>query len=69
VPFAVQIGLVSGLLEFIPYLGGIVGLVLSLLSAATIGPTTMLLVVAIEAVIGGFPAKNVGGPRMAGGRA
>ena len=52
VPFAVQIGLVSGLLEFIPYLGGIVGLVLSLLSAATIGPTTMLLVVGIEAVIG-----------------
>lgn len=52
IPFAVQIGLISGLLEFIPYLGGIVGLVLSVLSAATVSPTTVLLVVAIEAVIG-----------------
>lgn len=52
IPFAVQIGLVSGLFEFIPYLGGIVGLVLSVLSAATVSPTTVLLVLAIEAVIG-----------------
>lgn len=53
VPFAVQIGLVSGLLEFIPYLGGLVGMVLSVLAAATVSPTTVLLVLAIEAVIGG----------------
>jgi phosphoribosylaminoimidazole-succinocarboxamide synthase len=52
VPYAVQIGVVSGLLEFIPYLGGLVGMVLSVLSAATVGPTTVVLVLAIEAVIG-----------------
>lgn len=52
VPFAIQIGVTSGLLEFIPYLGGIVGLVLSALAAATVSPLTVLLVVAIEAVIG-----------------
>lgn len=52
VPFALQIGVVSGLLEFIPYLGGIVGMVLSVASAATVGLTTVLLVVAIEIVIG-----------------
>ncbi|GAB4438156.1 MAG: hypothetical protein OHK0015_31510 [Chloroflexi bacterium OHK40] len=52
VPFALQIGVVSGLLEFIPYLGGLVGLVLSTVAAATVGPTTVLLVVLIEAVIG-----------------
>lgn len=52
VPFALQIGVISGLLEFIPYLGGIVGMVLSIAAAATVGPTTVLLVLAIEAVIG-----------------
>jgi predicted PurR-regulated permease PerM len=52
IPFAVQIGLVSGLFEFIPYLGGIVGLVLSVLSAATVSPTAVLLILGIEAIIG-----------------
>lgn len=52
VPFAVQIGLVSGLLEFIPYLGGLVGMVLSVLAAATVSPTTVVLVLLVEAVIG-----------------
>lgn len=52
VPFGVQIGLVSGLLEFIPYLGGLVGMVLSILAAATISPMTVVLVLAVEAVIG-----------------
>ncbi|HMQ30322.1 MAG TPA: AI-2E family transporter [Chloroflexaceae bacterium] len=52
VPYAVQIGVVSGLLEFIPYLGGIVGLTLSVLAAATVSPTTVVMVVVIETVIG-----------------
>ncbi|NTU85586.1 MAG: AI-2E family transporter, partial [Chloroflexales bacterium] len=53
VPYALQIGVVSGLLEFIPYLGGLVGMVLSIVAAATVSPTTVLLVLAVEAVIGG----------------
>lgn len=52
VPFALQIGLVSGLLEFIPYLGGLVGMVLSVLAASTVSPMTVVWVLLIEAVIG-----------------
>lgn len=52
VPYAVQIGVISGLLEFIPYMGGLVGLTLSALAAATVGPTTVALVVALETAIG-----------------
>lgn len=52
VPYGVQIGVVAGLLEFIPYLGGLVGMVLSVAAAATVSPTTALLVWAFQAVIG-----------------
>lgn len=52
VPFGVQIGVVAGLLEFIPYLSGLVGMVLSVTAAATVSPTTALLVWACQAVIG-----------------
>lgn len=52
IPFAVQIGVISGLLEFIPYLGGIVGLVLALLSAATVSPTAVLMIVVLEGIVG-----------------
>lgn len=51
-PFAIQIGVVSGLLEFIPYLGGIVGLVLSVLSASTVSLTAVLFVLVVETIIG-----------------
>ncbi|NTU82056.1 MAG: hypothetical protein HGA45_22200 [Chloroflexales bacterium] len=33
VPYGVQIGVVAGLLEFIPYLGGLVGMVLTVTAA------------------------------------
>ncbi|NTU84252.1 MAG: AI-2E family transporter [Chloroflexales bacterium] len=52
VPFGVQIGVVAGLLEFIPYLGGLVGMVLSVTAAATVSPTTALLVWICQAAIG-----------------
>lgn len=58
-PFAVQIGVVSGLLEFIPYLGGLVGMVLSIVAAATVSPTAVLIVLAIEAVIGAVAVSFV----------
>jgi len=56
VPYAWTIGTIAGLLEFIPYLGGLVGMLLSVLAAATVGPTTVILVLLVQAVIGGFGA-------------
>lgn len=52
VPYGLQIGVVAGLLEFIPFLGGLVGMVLSVTAAATVSPTTALIVWALQAVIG-----------------
>ncbi len=52
IPFAIQIGVISGLLEFIPYLGGLVGMVLSIASAATVSPTAVLLILLIDGTIG-----------------
>jgi predicted PurR-regulated permease PerM len=56
VPYAWTIGTIAGLLEFIPYLGGIVGMVLSVLVAATISPTTVVLVLVVQAALGSFCA-------------
>ncbi|PDW02176.1 AI-2E family transporter [Candidatus Viridilinea mediisalina] len=52
VPYGLPIALIAGLLEFIPYLGGIVGLVLSVAAAATISPTTAILVAICNTIIG-----------------
>lgn len=52
VPYGVPIAVVAGLLEFIPYLGGIVGLVLSVAAAATVSPATALIVAVLNAIIG-----------------
>lgn len=52
VPFATPIAIISGLLEFIPYLGGIVGLALSVLAAATVSWETVLWVVITNVIIG-----------------
>ncbi|HET9222429.1 MAG TPA: AI-2E family transporter [Roseiflexaceae bacterium] len=56
VPYAWTIGTIAGLLEFIPYLGGIVGMILSVLAAATVSPTTAILVLLVQAVLGSFVA-------------
>ncbi|MFV9504373.1 MAG: AI-2E family transporter [Oscillochloridaceae bacterium umkhey_bin13] len=52
IPFAVQIGVISGLLEFIPYLGGIVGMGLAILSAATVSTTAVIMIVVLEGIVG-----------------
>ncbi|PDV99716.1 AI-2E family transporter [Candidatus Chloroploca asiatica] len=52
VPYGVQIAVVSGLLEFIPYLGGIVGMVLGALAAATVSPTLAVLTLIVNVIIG-----------------
>jgi predicted PurR-regulated permease PerM len=52
VPYALPIAILSGLLEFIPYLGGIVGLALSVLAAATVSPATVMWVIITNTLIG-----------------
>jgi predicted PurR-regulated permease PerM len=44
VPFALTIGTVGGLFEIVPFLGGIIGLALALLSALTVNPWLALWV-------------------------
>lgn len=44
VPFALTIGLVGGVLEIVPYLGGAIALTLGLLSALATNPTLMIWV-------------------------
>jgi predicted PurR-regulated permease PerM len=56
VPYALTIGTIAGLLEFIPYLGGIIGMVLSVLAAATVSTTTVILVLLVQAGLGSFVA-------------
>ncbi len=52
VPFALPISIIAGLLEFIPYLGGIIGLALSVLAASTVGVETVIWVVITNTIIG-----------------
>jgi predicted PurR-regulated permease PerM len=51
VPFALTIGIIGGILEVIPYLGGIVALILGILSALTINPLLAIWVIAIYVVV------------------
>lgn len=52
VPYGLSIAIIAGLLEFIPYLGGIVGLVLSMLAAATVSSTTVIWIFVSNLIIG-----------------
>jgi predicted PurR-regulated permease PerM len=52
IPYAIPIAILSGLLEFIPYLGGIVGLTLSIIAASTVGPSTVIWLVVLESIVG-----------------
>ncbi|NJL03710.1 MAG: AI-2E family transporter [Chloroflexaceae bacterium] len=54
IPFALTIAVIGGVLEFIPYLGGIVGMALSVLAAlsAGMGWTTILWLVILETIVG-----------------
>lgn len=51
VPFAFTIGLVGGVLEIIPYLGGVVALGLAILSALTVYPLLALWVIIYYLVV------------------
>ncbi|MCS6880757.1 MAG: AI-2E family transporter [Oscillochloridaceae bacterium] len=52
IPFAIPIAVISGLLEFIPYLGGLVGLGLAVLAASTVSQSAVVWIVIAEAIIG-----------------
>ena len=60
IPYAVTIGVVSGLLEFIPYLGGIVGLIMTLAAALTVSPQTAIWAFILGAVVGIIGGNFVG---------
>lgn len=51
VPFALTIGIVGGLLEVIPYVGGVIALLLALVGALSVSPVTMLWVLVLYAVV------------------
>jgi predicted PurR-regulated permease PerM len=51
IPFALTIGLIGGLLELIPYVGGLVALCLALLSAASIHPFLLIWVIVIYSIV------------------
>lgn len=55
IPYAITIGVISGILEFIPYLGGLIGSILMVLSALTVDPW-----LAVWAVFWGIPVGIVG---------
>ncbi len=51
IPFALSIGIISGILELIPYLGGAVGIILAVLSALTVSPWLALWAVVAHVLI------------------
>lgn len=54
IPFGGTIAVISGVLEFIPYLGGIIGMALSIMSALTagMGYTTIIWLIVLESILG-----------------
>lgn len=51
VPFAISIGLTGGVLEIVPYLGGIVAVSLAMLSALLVSPLTALWVLILYFIV------------------
>ncbi|MFT4037821.1 MAG: AI-2E family transporter, partial [Thermomicrobiales bacterium] len=51
VPYALSLGVVAGILEVIPYLGGFITVVLAVLSAATIGVPQVIAVLILYVVL------------------
>lgn len=51
VPFAFSIGLTGGVLEIVPYLGGVVAVILAIFSALTVSPWLALWVVILYIIV------------------
>lgn len=56
VPFALTIGVTSGVLGLIPYLGSLIALLLAVVSALTVSPTLAIWVVVLNLVVGNVAA-------------
>ena len=65
VPFAFLIALIGGLLEIVPFIGGVVALTLSILAALTVSPITVVWVVLLYIVVTQIQA-NVVQPQLYG---
>lgn len=63
VPFALIIAIIGGILELVPFVGGIIALLLSVLAALTVNPTKIIWVVILYAVVTQIEA-NVIQPRL-----
>jgi predicted PurR-regulated permease PerM len=67
--FGILVGLIAGLLSFVPYLGFLVGFVLSVgLAAAQFGTWTMIGITAGIFLVGQFLEGNFLTPKIIGGR-
>jgi predicted PurR-regulated permease PerM len=51
VPFAITIGVVGGVLELVPYLGGTIAVMLAVLSALTVAPVLVIWVILFHIVV------------------
>jgi predicted PurR-regulated permease PerM len=51
VPFAITIGVVGGVLELVPYLGGTIAVMLAVLSALTVDPVLVIWVILFHIVV------------------
>ena len=54
VPYAWSLGIVAGILEIVPYLGGLITVVLASVSAATVGLPHLMGVIVLYAVLAGI---------------
>ena len=63
VPLALVLGVIAGLLNFVPYIGAIAGAVPAVIIAFSVGPSAALWTVALYAVIQGFEG-NVMAPMI-----
>lgn len=56
-PYAFSVAVITGLLEIVPFVGGFVGLLLAILVATTMGPGTIVWVLALYLVVTGVEAQ------------
>ena len=56
VPYAVSIGVTTGLLEIIPFVGGFIGMALAVIVAATVSPLTIIWVIILYLIVTNFEA-------------
>lgn len=51
VPYAISVGVITGLLEIIPFVGGFIGVLLAVLVAASVHPLTIIWVIVLYLIV------------------